>query len=128
MFQNFTQLDATAEKPRVNKQQSIKRMLRNVLNLCKPLINLELSQSVAYTGRSTPSSRAPSKVVRVFHCSVHIRVHIPHIINEVHHQKKIIHHAIEHDHHHDDHHGFDDFGGGDFGGGDFGGYEHHGYP
>ncbi|XP_021915321.1 histidine-rich glycoprotein-like [Zootermopsis nevadensis] len=62
------------------------------------------------------------------HEHVHIRVHIPHIINEVHHQKKIIHHEIEPDHHyedhgHHDHHGFDDFGGGDFGG-----YEHHGYP
>ncbi|XP_069702868.1 uncharacterized protein [Periplaneta americana] len=75
------------------------------------------------------------------HEHVHIRVHIPHLINEVHHQKKIIHHTIEHDHHDDhhhedhhehhhhhehyDHHGFDDLGGGDFGGGDFGGYEHH---
>lgn len=67
----------------------------------------------------------------LFICSVHIRVHVPHLINEVHHQKKIIH--VEHDHH-DDHHGhydphsFDDFGGGDFGGNDFGGYGHHGYP
>lgn len=65
------------------------------------------------------------------HEHVHIRVHVPHLINEVHHQKKIIH--VEHAHHddHDGHydpHSFDDFGGSDFGGNDFGGYGHHGYP
>lgn len=67
------------------------------------------------------------------HEHVHIRVHIPHLINEVHHQKKIIHHTIDHDHHdhhgyHDHHDHFDHHGYEDFGGGDFGGYDHHGYP